>query len=265
MPTSLRAALETPARLIFDGDPEISSGVITAPGAWKPPPGASPEELESARRYVRAYSLACEPAPDSVVLEWLMRLIGGIPHGMSGTVLEMRLEALVEAAEDLPGFLWSRENRKAAIPHFRNVPSSLELRAWADRVAGEERERVRRLMAIIDLGAKPAAPCPAAPQPRAWSKEIAEEHGLRLQAERREELLELGRIMRERDAQAAAAKRESTDAAPGNPLAKAAAALQARRPMPTPGEAARAQAEAGGFDPGFDPDAVPAEPAEVDG
>lgn len=242
LPTSLRAALATPDRLAFDGDPDVSAGAILSRGRWIPPAEVSPEMLGAARQYVRDYERAQAPPPAEVILEWLARLSGGIPHNMGGKVLELRLEQLVEAVEDSPAYVWSRENRKRAAGHFAHVPASKELIAWVDQITAEERERVRRLMAIIDTGNRPAAPRPAPAHGGAWNKEIAEEHGRKLAEQRRRDLEELGRIMRERDAQGAAQSAAAKSI--GGTLSKVAADLKNGRHPPRPDIAERAKAPA---------------------
>ena len=211
LPESLQDALKTPERLVFDGDAEVSAGMVMAPGIWQPPADITPVMLGAARQYVRDYQLCNDPAPPELVLEWLARLSAGKAHGMVGRALEMRLEALAEAVEDFPAYCWTKATRKRAAGRFKYVPSSDELVEFAETVAAEERERVRRMMAILDRGSQsPPAARPAPEAPPVWNKQVAEEYGRKLAERRREELAELGRIMRERDAQAAAEKPAGT-------------------------------------------------------
>lgn len=230
LPESLQDALKTPDRLVFDGDQEVSAGMVTAPGIWQPPEQITPVMIGAARQYVRDYGLCNDPAPPELVLEWLARLSSGIPHNMAGRTLEMRLEALAEAVEDFPAYCWTKATRKRAAAQFTHVPASKELIGFAEAMAGEERERVRRLMVILDRGNQ-AAPAPEAKgeAPRLWNREIAEEHGRKLAERRRDELADLGRIMRERDAEAALDKPAPTVA---EQIKRTAKAVKTMKPAP---------------------------------
>lgn len=214
--------------------------MVMAPGVWKPPENITPEMLGASRQYVRSYERASEPAPAEVVLEWLARLSAGIPHGMVGRVMEMRIEALMEAVEDFPAYCWTKATRKRAAAQFSHLPASKELVAFAETICGEERERIRRMMEILDRGSQATAPRPAPHRAPVWNKELAEEALVRSRERSRAELEELGRIMRERDAQAATEKPASTVA---EQISRTAKAMKSMKPAPVE-ERAPAPAEA---------------------
>jgi hypothetical protein len=214
---------------VFDGDAEVSAGVAMAPGVWKAPEEITPEMLGASRQYVREHECLCDPPEPAVPWEWIGRLCAGIPHNMAARVLEMRIEALVEAVEDFPAFVWTKATRKRAAAQFAYIPAAKELVDFAETIAAEERERIRRMMAILDRGSQASAPRPAPHRTPVWSKELAEEALVRSREKSRRELEELGRIMRERDAQAALEKPAGTVA---EQIQRTAKAMKAMKPAP---------------------------------
>lgn len=222
----MSALLEDPKRLAF-GEDEYSGATVKA-GTWEPPAVIAAEHIATARAAVEEYTGRQAPPPIEVLLEWLRMLMHGIPHGMAEGPLQSRVLALAEAVEDYPAWVWTKDSRKLARARFGYVPAAKELIEFAEEITAGPRRDAAKLMRILDIGARrPERPAPV--RAHVWSKELAEEALVRSRERARSDLEELGRIMRERDAQAAAEKPASTVA---EQISRTAKAMKAMKPAP---------------------------------
>jgi hypothetical protein len=207
--SSLRDAVADKAELRFtENDGE--GGAQVRAGLWTVPPVISGDDLRDARLYVQAYEYDAVPAGPERVEDWLIALFNGKAHNMTPTSLAARAAAIAEGLEDFPRHCFTRESRKRARRLSDFIPTDKELIDFCELVDREEREVARRMMAILDAGARSAAPPRTAPgeSPRqsaqwGWSSEAERmDHERYLREKRDRERSELAAIARAKAAEA---------------------------------------------------------------
>lgn len=215
MPGSLTAAVETPEVLGYgtDADVDAGSGARMVPGVWTARDDLTDDELDRARKWLRAQAEQADPdrfvqVPASAVRQWLGTfIVGAAKQKMTANDIGMRVETLVVAVGDRDDRWFTPETMRAAWKRFKWIPDAHELMEFFDELEAEERVRASRLLQSIDAterrrSAKPERRVQAGEDPRqasgwGWKSEAERlDHEAYLREERDRERRELAAIAR---------------------------------------------------------------------
>lgn len=189
----LAEAIATKPALKFD-DETVSSGVRLGDAPWQVPEHVPAEWLEGGRAFMRDFQIKDVPARGfppglEIVKNWILQLLAGVSHSLSGDGVIARGMALRDVVEDYPVWCFTRATRIRAAKHFQFVPTAKELADFIAGIDAEIRQPARRVMAVLDAAARaPKRDSDAEPWHQrpdfAWSPEKAAERGRQIAAEK---------------------------------------------------------------------------------